>query len=141
MGTELPPKINIEENPLRLIPDKHKDIETRKIYKSPRYGLTLKKETNVNGAYCYYLMKEYRYTCFPEYLKRGRYMMAVYARKCGIPDNTIIKDFKLTNNLLGKWITEYIKGQTMSKIMFLQKEVNGLSTVTHQLNAFGCFSD
>jgi len=126
------------ENNNFVIRLEHAIYEETVIYNGPRFGLNLKQETDVlNGRYLAFLMKEFRFVCFPNLIKRNKHLLVVNARINGIPDETIIRDFKLREGLLGRWITQYLKGKTMyPSILFLPENIE-LLEINMQLKAFG----
>src|SRR5579885_163382 len=127
------------ENPLLKIVSAN--YQETPIYNGPRVGLTLKKEKYVMGPRCQYIMKPYRFTCFPAILKIDRHMLVVQARFNQIPDDTIIRDFNLQQGLLYKWVSHFIKGKTMICEFFLTPENSKLDKVAIQLNCLGFFTN
>jgi hypothetical protein len=52
----------------------------------------------------------------------------------------IVEDFGLQNSLLGKWVTQFIKGKSMFCEFFLSPENRKLDKANLQLQAYGFFS-
>lgn len=119
--------------------------EPCRIYNGPRQGLTLKKEKDIShaehGKYLRFLMKELRFICMPQCIKKNKHLLAVSARMKGVPDDTIISDFKLPIGALGRWITQFLKGKIMHHDMLLSRENKLLAEINIQLNAFGLLSN
>jgi hypothetical protein len=125
------------DNPcLKLVPSLRQETV---IYNGPRVGLNLKKEKQPMGLRCQYIMKPYRYTCYPAIVKHDRHMLIVQARFNNIPDEIIIKDFNLQIGLLTKWVSHFIKGKSMMCEFFLTEENNKIDKVAIQLQALGFF--
>ena len=125
------------DNPyLKVIPNIRQETP---IYNGPRVGLNLKKEQQVMGLRCQYIMKAFRFTCYPSMIKNDRHMLVVQARFNNIPDETIVRDFNLQAGLLNKWVTNFIKGKSMMCEFFLTEENNKLDKVAVQLQALGFF--
>lgn len=141
IGTISPPSLPIsvyfQNNFLMLISANHTET---KVYNGPRVGLSLKKEKEVFGLRSHYVMKEFRFTCFPKMIKKDRNMLVVAARFKGIPDNVIIEDFALQPSLLGKWVTQFIKGKDLYIEYFLTEDNRKLDKANIQLQAYGFFS-
>lgn len=133
----LPISTYFQNNFLMLIPANHTEM---KVYNGPRVGLSLKKEKEIFGLRSHYVMKEFRFTCFPKMIKKDRNMLAVAARFKGIPDNVIIEDFALQPSLLGKWVTQFIKGKSLYIEYFLTEDNRKLDKANIQLQAYGFFS-
>lgn len=133
----LPVPIYFQNPFLMLVPAEYPEV---KIYNGPRVGLSLNRETEINGLFCNYVMKEFRFTCFPKLLKKDRNILVVAARLKGIPDDVIKEDFVLQASLLGKWVTQFIKGKTLHCEYFLTLENKKLDKANIQLQAYGYFS-
>lgn len=125
--------------------DRNIDVDSNSdmnIWNGPRTDLTLEVEsTERKFKYVSYVMTPFRFACRADELKLGKHYFAVYAKYKGMPESKIIQGLKLKRELLGRWTTHFINGQSMYLEYFLTLENCLLQDIKTQLLMFGFYSN
>eukprot|EP01123_Difflugia_compressa_P004821 TRINITY_DN16315_c0_g1_i1.p1 TRINITY_DN16315_c0_g1~~TRINITY_DN16315_c0_g1_i1.p1 ORF type:complete len:216 (+),score=52.05 TRINITY_DN16315_c0_g1_i1:80-649(+) len=87
------------------------DFPTKEIFSGPRFGLPYKN----NSSSLSYLMKNYRFVCFPEKVRKGRVNVVLGLLSSSQSPDQINQITKVTKSVISKYTKLFEEGKSKNK--------------------------